>query len=256
MGKLIAGAQMYTLRNYCKTAKDTAETLKKVSGMGYKVVQVSGMAEPADMKEMRKMLDANGIYACSTHTGYQKIVEETDRVIEEHKILGCEAIMCPGLPGELCNREGYLKAAEILSPILKKAKDNGLTLGYHNHHHELQKYDGKTGLEILIENCEGLHAELDLYWIQAGGGDPAEWLEKFPGRYSQLHYKEMGIIDGKQVMLPIGSGNMNWKSIVEASRKAGAKYCLVELDHPVLDAFLSLKISLDNMRTWGIEPSL
>ena len=118
MGNLIAGAQMYTLRDYCKTPSDSAETLKKVREIGYKVVQVSGMAEPKDAKQMKRLLDDSGLSACSTHTGYTRIVEETEKVIEEHKILGCEAVICPGLPGELHNGEGYLKVAKDFEKVI------------------------------------------------------------------------------------------------------------------------------------------
>jgi len=253
MGKLIAGVQMYTLRDYCKTVKETAETLKKVRGLGYEVVQVSGMAEPKDMKEMKRMLDDNGLYACSTHTGYQSIIEEMDRVIEEHAMLGCEAIVCPGLPGELHSGEGYVKVAGEFSRVMGKIRKAGLVLGYHNHAIELRRYDGRAGLEILMDSCKNLHAEIDTYWIQFGGGNPAEWIEKFSGRCSQLHFKDMGMIEHKQVMPPIGEGNLNWKTIVSASRKAGVRYCLVEMDEPVMDGFQSLKISLENMLSWGIE---
>jgi sugar phosphate isomerase/epimerase len=253
MGNLIAGVQMYTLRDYCKTTSDSAKTLKRVRDMGYKVVQVSAMAEPKDMKEMRRILDDNGLYACSTHTGYQRIIEETDKVIEEHKILGCKAIACPGLPGELHNKDGYLKVAEEFSKVMGKIKGSGLVLAYHNHGIELERYDGKTGLEILMENCEGLHSEIDTYWVQYGGGDPAVYIEKFAGRCSQLHYKDMGIIKNKQVMPPIGTGNLNWEKIVKVSEKSGAEYCLVEMDTPTIDPFEALNVSLNNMLTWGIK---
>lgn len=245
MGKIRIGVQMYTLREYCKTVQDTAETLKKVSKMGYKVVQISGMAEPKDTRELKKILDENGLYPCSTHTSYQRIVEDIDAVIEEHKILGCEAIICPGLPMELHNKEGYLKAAKEFEKVIKKIKDNGLTLGYHNHGIEFQRYDGKTGLEILLDNCEGLEAEIDTYWVQYGGGDPAYWIERFKGRCSQLHFKDMGMIDNKQVMPPIGEGNLNWERIIKSAQKSGAKYCLVEMDEPTIDAFESLKRSFE-----------
>ena len=36
------GAQLYTLRDYCKTLEDFSETLKKVADIGYTTVQVSG----------------------------------------------------------------------------------------------------------------------------------------------------------------------------------------------------------------------
>ena len=36
------GAQLYTLREYCKTLDDFALTLRRVADMGYSIVQVSG----------------------------------------------------------------------------------------------------------------------------------------------------------------------------------------------------------------------
>ncbi|HOL21874.1 MAG TPA: sugar phosphate isomerase/epimerase [bacterium] len=253
MGKLIAGVQMYTLREYCKTVQDTAETLKKVRKMGYKTIQVSGMAEPKDVNELKKLLDDNGLYACSTHTGYDRIVKDVNAVIDEHKILGCEAIVCPGLPGELHNKEGYLKVAGEFEKIMEKIKENGLILGYHNHGIELQKYNGRTGLEILLDNCDGLEAEIDTYWVQYGGGDPARWIEKFAGRCSQLHFKDMGMINNKQVMPPIGEGNLDWERIIKKAKKAGVKYCLVEMDEPTIDAFEALKRSFEYLTSMGLK---
>ena len=252
MGKSAIGLQMYTLRSFCKTPDFIVQTLGKVSKMGYKVVQLSGMG-PMDPKELKKILDDNGLYACSTHTGYGKIVEDIDEVIEEHKILGCEAIMCPALPGELHNKEGYLKVAKDFEKVLPKIKQNGLLLGYHNHGTEFERYDGKVGLEILLENCPGLEAEIDTYWVQYGGGDPAFWIEKYSGRVSQIHFKDMGIIKKSQTMPPIGEGNLNWERILPVCRKAGVKYYLVEMDHPTIDPFQAARVSFENMEKWGLE---
>lgn len=248
---MIIGMQMYTLRDFCKTPEDISKTLTKLSEIGYRVIQVSGMG-PIEPAELRKMLDDKGLSACSTHTGYDRIVKEIDAVIEEHKILGCEAIMCPGLPGELHNKEGYLKVAEEFGKVLPKIKENGLFLGYHNHGVELQRYDGKTGHEILLGNCPGLQAEIDTYWIQFGGGDPAEWLSKYPGRVTEIHFKDMGIIANKQVMTPIGNGNLNWKRILEACKVSGTRYCLVEMDTPSIEHFQAVKESFENMLSWGL----
>jgi sugar phosphate isomerase/epimerase len=252
MAKSSIGLQMYTLRNFCKTPEYISETLKKVGKMGYEVVQLSGMA-PMDPKELKKILDDNGLHACSTHTGYTKIVENTDEVIEEHKILGCEAIMCPGLPRELHNKEGYLKAAEEFAKVLPKIKESGLLVGYHNHGTEFERYDGEVGLEMLLENCSELHAEIDTYWVQYGGGDPAFWIEKYSGRVSQIHFKDMGIVKKSQTMPPIGDGNLNWERILEASKRAGVEYYLVEMDHPTIDPFQASRVSLEHMKKWGLE---
>ena len=36
------GAQLFTVRDYCKNLDDFAETLQKVADIGYSTVQVSG----------------------------------------------------------------------------------------------------------------------------------------------------------------------------------------------------------------------
>lgn len=253
MTKLIIGLQMYTLRDFCKTPKDISATAKKISKIGYRTIQASGMA-PIGTKELKKILDDNGLYACSTHTGYEQIVNEIDRIIEEHKVLGCEAIMCPGLPGELHNKQGYLKVAKDFERVLPRIKSNGLILGYHNHAIEFERYDGKTGLEILLENCADLQAEIDIYWVQYGGADPSFWIDKYSGRVSEIHFKDMGIDKNKQVMPPIGAGNLNWEAILSVCKKSGVRYCLIEMDNPTIDPFEAVRISFKNMRNWGLLP--
>jgi len=161
--------------------------------------------------------------------------------------------MCPGLPGELHNKDGYLKVAEEFNKIIGKIKENGLILGYHNHGIEFERYEGKTGLEILLENCPELQAEIDTYWVQYGGGDPSYWIEKYKERVSQVHFKDMGIIKNQQVMPPIGNGNLNWERIIKICKKAKVKYVLVEMDRPTCDPFEALKISFDNLISFGVK---
>ncbi len=248
------GAQLYTLRDFCKSVKDTENTFKRVKEIGFKYVQISGVSEPKDVKELKKILDDTGLVAVSTHTGYERIINEIEKVIEEHKILECEGIICPGLPMELHNKEGYLKVADEFNKIVDKIKENGLILGYHNHAIEFERYDEKTGLEILLDNCPELHAEIDTYWVQYGGGDPAFWIEKYKNRVSQVHFKDMGIIKNQQVMPPICEGNLNWNRIIKTCKKSKVKYCLIEMDRPTIDPFEALKKSLENLKNFGIRP--
>ncbi|MCM8832887.1 MAG: sugar phosphate isomerase/epimerase [Candidatus Omnitrophica bacterium] len=248
-----AGVQLYTLREYCKSVEDTKNTFKKVREIGFRYVQISAVSEPKDVKELKKILDDNDLKAVSTHTGYDRIINDIEKVIEDHKILGCEAIFCPGLPKELHNKEGYLKVAEQFNKVIPKIKENGLILGYHNHAIEFERYEGKTGLEILLENCPELQAEIDTYWVQYGGADPAYWIEKYKGRVSQVHFKDMGIIDNQQVMPPIGDGNLNWEKIIKVCKKSKVKYCLIEMDKPTIDPFQALEKSLENLISLGLK---
>ena len=53
---MISGAQLYTLRNFCKTKEELAETLTRVADIGYTSVQLSGVCayEPEWMAEQLK----------------------------------------------------------------------------------------------------------------------------------------------------------------------------------------------------------
>jgi sugar phosphate isomerase/epimerase len=248
------GAQLYTLRDYMKTPQDIARTLHELSEIGYRAVQVSGIG-PIEPKELKKILDNEGLFACATHTGYERLVGDIEAVIEEHKILGSPHVACPGLPSELHNGEGYKKVARELSQAGKIFNENGITLSYHNHAIEFEKYGDKIGLEILYDESdpEYLQGEIDTYWVQYGGGDPADWCRRLKGRLPLLHLKDMSIKHSEQIMTEVGEGNLNWEAILKACKQAGTEWYLVEQDVCQRHPLKSLKISLENMNKMGLS---
>ena len=252
MEKLIAGLQLFTLRDFCKGVELTSSTFKRIREIGYRVVEIAGIKD-VDAKNLRKILNDYGLYAWSIHIPYPALLNQTEKIIEESKIIGCKAIICPSLPKELHTKEGYLKAGNELQKIAPILKKEGFKFAFHNHSLELEKFEGKTGLEILLENAPELEIQIDTYWIQHGGGDPAEWIEKFSGRVSSIHLKDMGIIKGEQVMPPVGEGNLNWRRIIEACKKAGVKYGFVEMDQTTIDPFEAVRISLQNLKNLGFK---
>lgn len=247
-------AQLYTVREFAQTPKDLAETLKKVKDIGYDVVQVSGVC-PIEYSELKKMLDDTGIRVCATHIPYQKMADDPEKVIEEHYLIECKYPAIGGLPGEYRNAEGYAKFAKEATEVGKKLAKGGLYFGYHNHSFELEKYGSRTGLQILYEESDPRYvkAEIDTYWIQHGGGDPAWWIEKLAGRIPLVHLKDMSIRDGKQIMAEVGEGNLNWPRILDACRKAGVEWYIVEQDTCERDPFESLAISLRNLKAMGVS---
>ena len=254
MANTSIGAQLYTLRDYMKTPTDIAKTLRALRKIGYEAVQVSGIG-PIAPRDLKKMLDGEGLVACATHTGYDELVKETERVIEEHKMLGASHVACPGLSPEYHNGEGYRTVARELSKVGKVLKAHGITLSYHNHGIEFEKYGDRIGLEILYEESEPdcLQAEIDTYWVQYGGGDPAAWCRKLAGRLPLLHLKDMGIQDNKQIMMEVGEGNLDWGAILKACKAAGTEWYLVEQDVCQRHPLESLKISLENMKGMGLS---
>ncbi|HEY9594438.1 MAG TPA: sugar phosphate isomerase/epimerase, partial [Spirochaetia bacterium] len=105
---------------------------------------------------------------------------------------------------------------------------------------------------ILAEtDPDAVQVQLDTYWVQAGGGDPAEWLARLKGRASMVHVKDYGVDSGgKPVFEEIGQGNLGWKRILAAARKAGCQWYIVEQDSDWDDGdpFQSLRVSLTYLK--------
>ena len=243
-------AQLYTVREYLKTPKDIAASLKKVKKIGYGSVQLSGLG-PIDQKELKAMLDEIGIIASSTHEPGNEILDEPGKVADRLNDLGVAYIVYPYPSGIDFSSAGSVKAfakkLDRAGAVLRKA---GITLTYHNHHIEFRKVGGKVILEMIYDltDPQNLQAEIDTYWVQAGGADPLAWVKRMKGRLPLLHMKDMGISsETKQIFEEIGQGNLSWEPIVKAAKSGGCKWYIVEQDsnHEKGDPFRSLKMSYD-----------
>lgn len=247
-------AQLYTIRDYIKKSEDIKTSLKKVRDMGYRAVQVSGMG-PIDPKELKDIVDSLGITICATHIPFERMEEDIHGVIEEHKIWDCKYVGLGSMPQEFRgSREGVIEFIHRTSKISDILTDNGLKFIYHNHAFEFVKFDGKTTMDILLEETdENFGFEIDTYWVQAGGGNPVDWIYKVRGRMDVVHFKDMGVdINNKQIMKEVGEGNLNWPEIIQACKETDVKWCAVEQDICEGSPFDSLNISFNNLRELGL----
>lgn len=92
---------------------------------------------------------------------------------------------------------GYRTFAKLASGIARTLKEeHGLQFVYHNHDFEFERVDGVTGMEVLLQESdpEVFGFELDMYWVQAGGANPVDWVHKVKGRMQVMHLKDMAII--------------------------------------------------------------
>jgi sugar phosphate isomerase/epimerase len=254
MARSVIAAQMYTLREFCKKPKDIAASMKKVRQLGYEAVQISGIG-PIAPDELRKIVDAEGLQICATHTSYERMRDEPQAVIAEHKILGCQYPAIGGLPGEYRGEQGFTRFAREASEVGRKLSEAGLNFAYHNHSFELERFGDRTGLAILYQDSDPRYfkAEIDTYWIQHGGGDSVWWIDKLAGRIPLLHLKDMAMRGGEQLFAEVGEGNLNWPAILQAARQAGVVWYIVEQDVCQRDPFESLGISLRNLNAMGLK---
>ena len=245
------GAQLFTVRDFTQNLDDFAETLKKVAQIGYKSVQVSATCayEP---HWLDSQLKKNGLVCAVTHTNAERLRNETDKVVAEHKVFGCSYIGIGVAPNLNTFSEDFIGTA-------KRMKEQGAKFMFHNHSYEFVHVEGskKVILEKMAEDFakDELSFILDTYWIQAAGADPAQWIKKLAGRVECVHLKDMIYAGNRQTkMAPIYEGLMNFDSIIDACAASGTEYLLVEQDDCYgEDPFECLAKSYNNLKAKGLS---
>lgn len=254
MGTQLA-AQLYTVREFTKTEAGIAASMKKIRQLGYEAVQCSALG-PISPSELKNIVDGEGITICATHTDYAQMRDEPQAVIDEHQLWQCQHAAIGGIPGEYRSAEGFATFAKEASEVAARLAEGGVTFSYHNHSFELERFNGRTGLEILYAESDlnYFKSELDTYWIQHGGGDPADWIRKLKGRAQIIHFKDMAMRGSTQHFAEVGEGNLNWPAILEACLYAEVEWYIVEQDSCYeRDPFESLGISLRNLQAMGLS---
>ncbi len=250
------GAQFYTIRDYCKTPEALDESLKIIADIGYRHIQLSGVCA-YDPHWMAERLHAYGLEANITHFPYDRIIHHTADAIAHHDAIGCKYIGLGSNPRGI-HSEGLTVMASELKPVLPEILRTGHKLMYHNHHYEFAHFGGKTFMELFCDTFspEECGITLDLYWVQAGGADPAWWLRNLDGRVNCIHLKDMvfSTADNSVRMASVGSGNMNYPAILNACDDAHVEYAFVEQDECYGEnPFACLRRSYAYLRAAGLE---
>ena len=248
MQKITIAAQMFSFRNYIKTPAGVRDTFRRLKRMGYDAIQLSGSIAPMPTADLAAMLRDEGLTAPTSHSLAQTIIDEPEKEAARLLELGCRHTAYP-FPHWRPTGEGeVIELARQLNEAAKKFRAAGVTLAYHNHSVEFERFNGRPMLEILYAEAPELDAELDTYWVQKGGADPVRWIEQLSGRQQVLHLKDYGMKpfcdSNGSVMMPVGEGNLDWKRILDAADRAGVTCWVVEHDGDTSDPFGSFASSI------------
>ncbi|MBA3846781.1 MAG: sugar phosphate isomerase/epimerase [Planctomycetes bacterium] len=238
-------AQLYTVRDHCRDAAGLAASCAKISAIGYRAVQVSGVG-PIPPDQIKRICADHALTICATHENGATIVDEPQKVIDRLGALGCDATAYPFPHVPIATEADVRALARRLDAAGARLRAAGITLCYHNHALELHRVGARTALDWLYDDSDpkNLQGEPDTYWVQAGGGDPVAWCERLTGRLPLIHLKDFGVDqDGKPVIGEIGAGNLAWDRILPAAERSGCRWFIVEQDTCPGDPFDSLATS-------------
>lgn len=232
------GLNLHSIRNYLDSEEKFTDVLETLKEMGYTYVQYSGA--PFDAPMIKRAIGKTGMRVVLTHVPMDRIINDTEALMDEHESIGCKNIGLGAMPGDaIRDPEKAIKTIAALNEAGEKMAKRGFKFFYHNHSIEFIHHGDKTVMDMLAE-APYINFTLDTYWIQYAGASVVDTIKKFKGRVECIHLKDFKVEvqeDGWKVLphyCPVGDGNIDFNSVIAAAREAGTKYFIVEQDDAAL----------------------
>ena len=239
------GLQLYSIRDAMEA--DILGSLKKVSDLGYKYVELASYSEGKFYgyapSEFGKMVTDLGMEVLSSHTQVESAGVTLDNakiMADAHAEIGVKYCIQPWVEEADRNIEFYKKMIGDLNQVGEIMKNVGIQFGYHNHNFEFDTINGITPYYDLFMpemDADLITMEIDLYWVTKAGQNPVEMFNKYPGRFQLFHMKDMYTETApyfdvvKDDISPVGEGIIDFKRILAAKEVAGMKHMFVEDDN-------------------------
>jgi sugar phosphate isomerase/epimerase len=237
--------QLYTLG--ADLRRDMAGSLAAIAKLGYKGVEFAGFNNVA-AKDIRKMLDDNGLQAVGCHTALNTLQgEEFDKTVEFNKILGNPRLVVPSLAGSYTNSRMNIEgAADIFNGIAAKLKPMGMRTGFHCHPGEFRQVEGATVWDIFFTRANrDVIMQCDLGHMGTADADQVAYINKYPGRAATVHVKPAHAAP----LLGDAADTNKWPDIFKACEGVGAtEWYIVEYDGGSMDKVVR---TMDVLKRWG-----
>lgn len=225
--------QLYSGRNF----PPLVEQIRIVADAGYDGVETfRGLYD--DMPTLRSALDGTGLFVRSAHYSFEMLEGEYDRSLDIARALGNEIIVLPYVVAEERPSDvaGWTAFGQRVAAIAERVTGDGFRFAWHNHDFEMRALpDGSRPLEHIFDASPKVEWEADLAWVVKGGEDPAKWLERYSGRVATMHVKDIAPAGQKideDGWADVGDGTLDWASLWQAGRQAGATLMIAEHDNP------------------------
>jgi sugar phosphate isomerase/epimerase len=251
--------QLYSVNSALEPDLDGG--LARLAEIGFTTVEAFDFVRRAP--ELKAAFDRHGITAATGHAFLVQsevpLPDGTTMTAPSHaetfaaaKELGLTTVIDPYVGGdEWTTREDVQATADALNAAAIEAGKHGLTVGYHNHDHELRPLiDGRPALAVLAELLDpAVKLEVDLYWATAAGIDVVDFVGGLGEQVIAVHVKDgpmdQEIVTGRPPtdQLPAGQGDVKIAEALAANPHV--TYAVIEFDGYAGDIFEGVKASYD-----------
>jgi len=224
-----------------RIANDLVGVFQVLAEAGYAGAEVGDLSSQMRADDLRKLLDGLGLELVGMHVGFDALKGDVGRLCDYLIQTGGECLISSGVGDRAQGLAAYEQAASVMNRAGKEVAGRGLTLCYHNHSFEFQKFDGQTALLRLYELTDPAAVKLciDTYWVHHGGEDPAAFVARYADRTAILHLKDMK----EGTFAEVGQGVLDFPAILKAVEGKPVPWAVVEQDRTTSTPEESVRLS-------------
>jgi len=239
--------QLYSVREL--VAKDYAGIITRIADMGYVGVEPAGFPGTTvdDAVALYRKL---GLKVSSMH-GPMPVGEKAAEVAENAAKLGCKYSVSGLGPDQFKTVDDIKKSCDTFNQAAANLAKVGLKFAIHNHWWEFIEVDGKPAYKYMLDFlAPNVYFQVDTYWVQTGGCDPAAVVKELGARAPLLHIKD-GPCVKELPMTAAGEGKLDFPAIVKAAG-SHVEWMIVELDRCATDMMEAVGKSYTYLTSKGL----
>ncbi|MGD0583469.1 MAG: sugar phosphate isomerase/epimerase [Bacteroidales bacterium] len=269
-GKAEVGLQLYSVRDDMKN--DPGGTLKKLAGMGYRVVEHADYSDRKfygfDPSEFKKILGDLGLKMYSGHVDFgmqawdnskNDFTDIWKQTVEDAAFMGQKFVITPELAENAQkDYDALLKVIDLWNKCGELCQKYGMKFGYHDDFNEDAILNNMKIYDIIMKYSDPKLTiqQFDIANLyNAAGTNPMDIIKEYPGRFVSLHVKdvmkEKNKVNSHDSTI-LGKGVLDVKDVLALAIKNGAWLMIIEQeDYQNESPMDCVKDDLAAMKEWG-----
>jgi sugar phosphate isomerase/epimerase len=243
--------QLWTIRD--EMATDAERALGRVKSAGFSAVEIAPPPPGLTPGRLAESLARHDLTVVSIH-GDLPNPANIDLWTQVARGYRCSKIIWHGWPRDprFDSVAGLRDVISVCNGAGAVARDHGLQFGIHNHWWEFEPVEGERPIRLLHRSLHpDIFWQLDVYWAQTAGVDPADVLSELMPRIGSIHWKDGPAVHGEP-MTALGRGNVDIPRILRTLTHPVD--WVIELDECATDPLDAAQQSHRYLRSLGNDP--